>query len=69
MFGALWGGAYVLNFFGVSLAALRIAGGTVVALSALAVADFGGAHPDGGHSAQQAAADAEDEPMQWRSFP
>ena len=34
MLGALWGGAYVLNFFGVTLAALRIAGGTVVALQA-----------------------------------
>jgi multiple antibiotic resistance protein len=34
MFGALWSGAYILNFFGVSLEALRIAGGTVVALSA-----------------------------------
>ncbi len=34
MLGALWGGAYVLNFFGVSLGALRIAGGSVVALSA-----------------------------------
>lgn len=34
MLGALWGGAYVLNFFGVTLAALRIAGGSVVALNA-----------------------------------
>ena len=34
MLGALWGGAYVLNFFGVSIAALRIAGGFVVASSA-----------------------------------
>jgi multiple antibiotic resistance protein len=34
MLGALWGGAYVLNFFGVTLAALRIAGGAVVALNA-----------------------------------
>jgi len=34
LLGALWGGAYVLNFFGVSLAALRIAGGSVVSLSA-----------------------------------
>jgi multiple antibiotic resistance protein len=34
MLGALWGGAYVLNFFGISLGALRIAGGTVVALRA-----------------------------------
>jgi multiple antibiotic resistance protein len=31
MLGSLWGGAYVLSFFGVSLAALRIAGGLVVA--------------------------------------
>lgn len=31
---ALWGGAYVLNFFGISLGALRIAGGAVVSLSA-----------------------------------
>lgn len=34
MLVALWGGAYVLNFFGISLAALRIAGGSVVALRA-----------------------------------
>ena len=33
MFVALWAGAYVLNFFGVSLYALRIAGGIVVVLS------------------------------------
>ncbi len=32
MVAALWGGAYVLNFFGISLGALRIAGGIVVAL-------------------------------------
>ncbi len=31
MAGALWGGAYILGFFGISLAALRIAGGFVVA--------------------------------------
>ena len=37
MLGALWGGAYVLNFFGVTLAALRIAGGAVVALRAWAL--------------------------------
>ena len=34
MLSALWGGAYVLNFFGISLAALRLAGGAVVALRA-----------------------------------
>jgi multiple antibiotic resistance protein len=32
--GALWAGAYILEFFGVSLAALRIAGGMVVATRA-----------------------------------
>jgi multiple antibiotic resistance protein len=34
MLGALWAGTYVLNFFGVSIGALRIAGGCVVALNA-----------------------------------
>ncbi len=34
MLVALWGGAYVLNFFGISLAALRIGGGIVVAVRA-----------------------------------
>ena len=34
MLVALWGGAYVLNFFGISIAALRIAGGLVVAVRA-----------------------------------
>lgn len=34
LLAALWGGAYVLNFFGISLAALRIAGGAVVAVRA-----------------------------------
>lgn len=37
MLGALWVGAYVLSFFGVSLAALRIAGGLVVASRAWAL--------------------------------
>jgi multiple antibiotic resistance protein len=34
MLVSLWGGAYVLSFFGVSLPALRVAGGAVVALNA-----------------------------------
>jgi len=34
MLVALWGGAYVLSFFGISLAALRIAGGIVVWINA-----------------------------------
>jgi len=37
MMVALWGGSYVLAFFGVSLAALRVGGGLVVALSAWAL--------------------------------
>ena len=41
MFGALWAGAYVLRFFGVSIDALRIAGGTVVALSGWQLVDLG----------------------------
>src|SRR6201994_3423551 len=34
MIGALWAGSFVLAFFGVTLAALRVAGGVVVALTA-----------------------------------
>ncbi|MCW3476979.1 MarC family protein [Limobrevibacterium gyesilva] len=34
MLASLWGGAYIMNFFGISLGALRIAGGAVVALRA-----------------------------------
>lgn len=34
MLGALWIGVYVLNFFGITVDALRIAGGLVVAISA-----------------------------------
>jgi multiple antibiotic resistance protein len=34
MMGALWAGSFLLAFFGVTLAALRVAGGVVVALTA-----------------------------------
>jgi multiple antibiotic resistance protein len=34
MMVTLWGGSYVLAFFGITLAALRVAGGLMVALSA-----------------------------------
>lgn len=34
MMGALWAGSYVLGFFGITLAALRVAGGLVVAYNA-----------------------------------
>ena len=33
MMGALWAGSYVLSFFGITLAALRVAGGLVVAMT------------------------------------
>lgn len=33
MMGTLWAGSYVLAFFGITLAALRVAGGLVVAMS------------------------------------
>lgn len=33
MMGALWAGSFVLAFFGITLAALRVAGGVVVALT------------------------------------
>jgi multiple antibiotic resistance protein len=33
MMGTLWAGSYVLEFFGITLAALRVAGGLVVAIS------------------------------------
>ncbi len=33
MMGALWAGSFVLSFFGITLAALRVAGGLVVAMS------------------------------------
>ena len=34
MLGALWAGTYILNFFGITISALSIGGGTVVALNA-----------------------------------
>src|ERR1700760_2677695 len=34
MMAALWAGSFILAFFGITLAALRIAGGVVVALTA-----------------------------------
>ena len=70
MFGAIWTGAYVLSFFGVSIDALRIAGGTVVALSGWQLLTSGDQHPDRRHREQEAAAeDAEGDPMQLAFFP
>jgi multiple antibiotic resistance protein len=70
MFGALWGGAYVLNFFGVSIDALRIAGGTVVALSGWQLLTSGDRHPDQrAHFEQGAPTDGDGDPLQLAFFP
>ena len=70
MFGALWTGAYVLNFFGVSLDALRIAGGLVVATSGWRLLTSGDQHADRRSREEQVAKeDAEGDPMQLAFFP
>ncbi len=69
MFGALWAGAYVLRFFGVSIDALRIAGGTVVALSGWRLLTSNETHPDRkGHERAEAQGGAGD-PLQLAFFP
>ena len=69
MFGALWAGAYVLRFFGVSIDALRIAGGTVVALSGWSLLTSAETHPDRkGHERMEAQAGGVD-PIQIAFFP
>lgn len=69
MFGALWAGADVLRFFGVSIDALRIAGGTVIALSGFQLLTSGDRHPDQkGH--EHAGEQGDDgDPMQLAFFP
>jgi multiple antibiotic resistance protein len=70
MFGALWGGAYVLSFFGVSIDAVRIAGGTVVALSGWQLLTSGDRYGDRKDRDRQAAArDPERDPLQMAFFP
>ena len=67
MFGALWAGTYILSFFGVSIDALRIAGGTVIALSGFqALLTTSEPHPDQ-KSHERARADTGDgDPMSAR---
>ena len=70
MFGALWTGAYVLSFFGVSVDALRMAGGTVIALSGwqlLTAGEHRAERKD--REAHAAAQDHDDDPMQLAFFP
>jgi multiple antibiotic resistance protein len=69
MFGALWAGTYILSFFGVSIDALRIAGGTVIALSGFQLLTSNEPHPDQ-KSHEHARADAGDsDPTQLAFFP
>ena len=69
MFGALWVGAYVLNFFGVSIDALRIAGGLVVAASGWKLLSAGEQNPDRKGAAQRTASGNVDDPLQLAFFP
>ena len=69
MFGALWFGTYILSFFGVSIDALRIAGGTVIALSGFQLLTTSDSHPDQKRNAREAAPTRDDDPMQLAFFP
>jgi multiple antibiotic resistance protein len=69
MFGALWAGAYVLRFFGVSIDALRIAGGTVVALSGWRLLTSAESHPDRKGHERAESQGGDGDPMQLAFFP
>jgi multiple antibiotic resistance protein len=70
MFGALWTGTYVLHFFGVSIEALRIAGGTVIALSGWQLLISGDYHPDQkSHEQHVAPGGGDGDPLQLAFFP
>ena len=69
MFGALWAGAYVLRFFGVSIDALRIAGGTVVALSGWRLLASAEPHPDRKGLERPEEQGGDGDPMQLAFFP
>jgi multiple antibiotic resistance protein len=70
MFGALWGGTYVLHFFGVSIEALRIAGGTVVASSGWQLLISGDPHADQkNHERHEGPESGDGDPMQLAFFP
>jgi len=57
---ALWAGSYVLAFFGISLGALRVAGGIVVALNGWHLLNAPEHHEAEKHDQAAAARDAED---------
>jgi multiple antibiotic resistance protein len=60
LLSSLWFGAYILNFFGVSLGALRIAGGLVVAVRAWGLLMQPEAHEERKASAAEPAQTGED---------
>ncbi len=66
MLVALWGGAYVLGFFGITVPALRIAGGLVVAASAWSLLFHNERHEE---SKQQQARSAEGDDDAIAFFP
>ena len=69
MFGALWGGTYVLHFFGVSIVALRIAGGLVVASSGWQLLISGDRHADQKGHEGVALWGGDGDPLQLAFFP
>ncbi len=69
MFGALWFGTFILSFFGVSIDALRIAGGMVIALSGFQLLTTNNSHPDQKRNERVAAPTGNDDPMQLAFFP
>ena len=69
MFGALWFGTFILSFFGVSIDALRIAGGMVIALSGFQLLTTNDSHPDQKRNERVAAPTGNDDPMQLAFFP
>src|ERR1700677_1635467 len=69
MFGALWAGTYILSFFGVSIDALRIAGGTVIALSGFQLLTTSDSHPNQKRHEREAVPNSDDDPMQLAFFP
>ena len=69
MFGALWLGTYILSFFGVSIDALRIGGGVVIALSGFQLLTTSDSHPDQKRHEREAVPNSDDDPMQLAFFP
>lgn len=69
MFGALWAGTYVLSFFGVSIDALRIGGGTVIAMSGWKLLTAPESHPDQKSHERATTDPSYDDPIQLAFFP